>query len=64
VLGGLALNRICVTLLALRAPARATYFSHWMELTISVDAIAAGVLIFALAARIQPVFPEPAAETI
>lgn len=63
-LGGLALNRICVTLLALRAPAGATYFSHWMELTISVAAIAAGVLIFALAARILPVFPEPRAETI
>jgi len=35
-----------------------------MELTISVAAIAAGVLIFALTARILPVFPAPTAERI
>jgi hypothetical protein len=35
-----------------------------MELTISVAAIAAGVLILALTARILPGFPEPTAETI
>jgi Ni/Fe-hydrogenase subunit HybB-like protein len=56
VLVGLAVNRAGVAWLALKAPAGAAYFPHWMELVIAVAAIAAGVLIFVLAARFLPVF--------
>jgi Ni/Fe-hydrogenase subunit HybB-like protein len=56
VLVGLAVNRASVSWLALRAPAGAAYFPHWMELVIAIAAIAAGVLIFVLAARFLPVF--------
>ena len=64
VLVGLAINRTSVPLLALSAPAGATYSPHWMEYAVAVAAIAAGVLIFALAARFLPVFPEPKTEVI
>jgi len=63
VLGGLALNRTSVPLLALSAPGGAIYFPHWMEFAVAVASIAAGVLIFALAARFLPVFPEAEVET-
>jgi Ni/Fe-hydrogenase subunit HybB-like protein len=56
VLVGLAVNRAGVAWLALKAPAGAAYLPHWMELVIAVAAIAAGVLIFVLAARFLPVF--------
>jgi Ni/Fe-hydrogenase subunit HybB-like protein len=58
ILVGLGLNRASVAWLALRAPAGATYVPHWVELVIAVAAIAAGVLVFALAARFLPVFHE------
>jgi Ni/Fe-hydrogenase subunit HybB-like protein len=58
VLVGLALNRTSVALLAQSAPAGAAYFPHWIEIAIVVAAIAAGVLIFALAARFLPVLPD------
>jgi Ni/Fe-hydrogenase subunit HybB-like protein len=58
VLTGVALNRTNVAVLAYGAPAGATYFPHWMELVISVAAVAAGVLFFALAVRFLPILPE------
>lgn len=58
VLLGLALNRTNVALLAYQAPAGASYFPHWMEIVISLSAVAAGVLIFGLAIRFLPLFPE------
>jgi Ni/Fe-hydrogenase subunit HybB-like protein len=58
VLLGLGLNRLNVSLLGLRAPAGTAYFPHWIELVISLAAIAAGVLIFAVAARFLPIFQE------
>ncbi len=57
VLVGLALNRTNVALLALRAPAEATYSPHWMEFAVAIAAVAAGVTLFTLAARILPVMP-------
>ncbi len=57
ILLGLALNRTTVALLAQRAPAGATYVPHWMEITISVAAVAAGVLLFALAVHFLPILP-------
>jgi hypothetical protein len=60
VLAGVALNRTNVAVLAYGAPAGATYFPHWMEVLISVAAVAAGVLLFALAVRFLPILPEAA----
>lgn len=55
---GLGLNRMNVALLALQAPPGPEYLPHWIELTISLAAIAACVLLFALAERLLPVFQE------
>lgn len=60
---GLALNRSYITWFALRAPAGATYFPHWMELGITIAAFAAFILFFALGVRYLPIFPEHPAET-
>jgi hypothetical protein len=57
VLGGLCINRINVALLALAAPAGAAYAPHWMEVMIALAAVAAGILIFAVAAQFLPVLP-------
>jgi Ni/Fe-hydrogenase subunit HybB-like protein len=58
VLVGLGLNRVNVALLGLKAPAGAACFAHWVELVISVAAIAAGVLILAVAARFLSILQE------
>ncbi|MFC2029848.1 NrfD/PsrC family molybdoenzyme membrane anchor subunit [Chloroflexota bacterium] len=58
VLGGVALNRVNVALLAYGAPAGATYFPHWIEILISVAAVAAGILLFVLAVRFLPILPK------
>jgi Ni/Fe-hydrogenase subunit HybB-like protein len=54
ILVGLALNRSSIAWFALRAPAGATYFPHWMELGIAIAAIAFGVLFFTLGMRYVP----------
>jgi len=56
-LGGVALNRTNVALLAYQAPAGASYAPHWIEVTISVAAVAGGVLLFTLAVRFLPILP-------
>lgn len=56
-LAGVALNRTNVALLAYQAPAGASYAPHWIEVTISVAAVAAGVLLFTLAVRFLPILP-------
>jgi Ni/Fe-hydrogenase subunit HybB-like protein len=58
VLAGLLINRTNVSLLAQRAPAGPAYVPHWMEVTIALAAIAAGILLFALAARFLPILPQ------
>jgi Ni/Fe-hydrogenase subunit HybB-like protein len=58
VLLGLAVNRTGVALIAQSAPAGASYFPHWMEIVISVAAVAAGVLLFVLAVRFLPILPK------
>jgi hypothetical protein len=58
VLVGVALNRTNVALLAYQAPMGATYVPHWMEILISVAAVAAGILLFVLAAHFLPILPE------
>jgi len=62
VLVGLAVNRASVPLLALRASGGDVYFPHWIEFAVAVGSIAAGILMFVLAARFLPVFPEPKAD--
>ena len=64
VLVGLAINRTNVALLGLKAPGGAVYFPHWIEFAVAGASVAAGVLLFALAARLLPVFPEPQAEAV
>ena len=58
VLAGVALNRTNVAVFAYEAPAGAAYFPHWMEILVSVAAVAAGVLLFVLAVRYLPILPE------
>jgi Ni/Fe-hydrogenase subunit HybB-like protein len=62
VLVGLAITRANVALLALRSPTGAVYFPHWIEFAIAVASVAAGILLFTLAARSLPVFSKPQAE--
>ena len=57
VLVGLALNRVSVPLLALRAPAGASYFPHWIEFAMALASVVAGVVIFTLAVHFLPVLP-------
>jgi Ni/Fe-hydrogenase subunit HybB-like protein len=57
ILLGLALNRTSVALLAQTAQGAAVYHPHWIEITISLAAVAAGVLIFVVATRVLPVLP-------
>jgi len=57
ILLGLALNRTTVALLAQRVPTGATYVPHWMEIVISLAAVAAGILLFALAVHFLPILP-------
>lgn len=64
VLVGLALNRTSVPLLALKAPGGAVYFPHWIEFAVVVACVAAIVLLFDLAVRFLPVFPESKAEAV
>jgi Ni/Fe-hydrogenase subunit HybB-like protein len=58
VLTGLLINRTNVSLLAQRAPAGPAYVPHWMEVIIALAAVAAGILLFALAARFLPILPQ------
>lgn len=55
---GLAINRSSIAWFALRAPAGATYFPHWMEFGIVIAAVAFGILFFALGVRYLPAFRE------
>ncbi|MGD2039799.1 MAG: cytochrome c3 family protein, partial [Anaerolineae bacterium] len=56
--GGVGLNRTNVALLGYEAPGATAYVPHWIEIVISVAAIAAGILLFALAVRFLPILPQ------
>ena len=58
VLSGVALNRTNVAIFAYAATPGAVYSPHWMEILISVAAVAAGVVLFVLAVRFLPILPE------
>jgi Ni/Fe-hydrogenase subunit HybB-like protein len=57
VLVGMIINRSNVAFMALDAPARVTYFPHWIEIILSLAVVAVGVLLFSLAALFLPVLP-------
>ena len=62
VIVGLAFNRSAIAWFALRAPAGATYSPHWMELGITIAAVAFGILFLALGVRYLPTLREPVLE--
>jgi Ni/Fe-hydrogenase subunit HybB-like protein len=55
---GVFLDRLVVSWIGLAVPAWATYFPHWMEITISVGLIAGAILVYAVVARYFELFPE------
>lgn len=55
---GLAINRSSIALFALRAPAGAAYFPHWIEFGIVIGAVAFGILAFTLGVRYVPTLRE------
>jgi Ni/Fe-hydrogenase subunit HybB-like protein len=57
VLFGVLLNRANVALLAENAATGAQYVPYWMEIAISIAAIAGGVLLFGLAVCCLPILP-------
>jgi len=65
---GTILNRINVVLVGPRVPTgiahlpQPTYFPNWMEFAVTIGLVSGGVLLFALASRFLPIFPEEEAE--
>jgi Ni/Fe-hydrogenase subunit HybB-like protein len=57
VLFGVLLNRANVALLAENVTTGASYVPYWMEIAISIAAIAAGILLFGLAVCCLPILP-------
>jgi len=55
---GTALNRFNVTLTGQAVVEGASYFPHWIELTIQVGVLAAAILVWYLAASFLPIFEE------
>lgn len=60
VVGGVVLNRLNVGLFGMFAYTGPVYIPSWMELTITITLVTAGILAFGLAAKYLPVFPETA----
>ncbi|MBU0704850.1 MAG: Ni/Fe-hydrogenase cytochrome b subunit [Chloroflexi bacterium] len=66
---GTVLNRINVSLIAPQVPTgiahlpQPTYFPNWMEFALTIGLLSGGVLLFTLATRFLPIFPEEEAET-
>jgi Ni/Fe-hydrogenase subunit HybB-like protein len=57
VLAGVLLNRTTIALWAQNVPGGATYIPSWMEVVVSIAAIAAGILLFGLAVCLLPILP-------
>ena len=60
VLFGIVLNRLNVSMIGLYAFTGYIYYPSWMEILVSVTIISLGVLVFGLAAKHLPLFPEHA----
>jgi Ni/Fe-hydrogenase subunit HybB-like protein len=59
---GFVVGRLNVAVTGMERAAGVRYVPSWMELTVSVGLVAVGFAVFALAARLLPIFPEPASE--
>lgn len=57
-MGGLVLNRLNVGIFGMFAHTGVVYVPSWMEVTITIALVTAGVLVFGLAGKHLPVFPE------
>lgn len=55
---GVILNRLNVSIIGMSQAAKLPYFPSWMEITITLSIIAAGLLVFRLAVTYLSVFPE------
>jgi Ni/Fe-hydrogenase subunit HybB-like protein len=58
VLFGIVLNRLNVSMIGLYAHTGYIYYPSWMEVVVTVTIISFGVLVFGVAARNLPLFPE------
>jgi Ni/Fe-hydrogenase subunit HybB-like protein len=58
VLLGVILNRLNVTIFGMWASAGVSYFPTWMEFSITIGLISLGVLLYRLAVKFLPVFPD------
>ena len=62
VIVGLVLNRLNVGLIGIRVESWQSYFPSWMEFAISIGVVAAGLLLFSVAARHLPVYEHQSPE--
>jgi Ni/Fe-hydrogenase subunit HybB-like protein len=58
VLLGFVTNRLNVSITGMEAAARVRYIPKWTELAVTASIIATGFVIFALAVKYLPIFPE------
>jgi Ni/Fe-hydrogenase subunit HybB-like protein len=58
VLLGFVTNRLNVSITGMEAAARVRYIPKWTEVAVTASIIAAGFVIFALAVKYLPIFPE------
>ena len=58
VLLGFVTNRLNVSITGMEEAARVRYIPKWTELAVTASIIAAGFVIFALAVKYLPIFPE------
>jgi Ni/Fe-hydrogenase subunit HybB-like protein len=56
---GFVINRLNVSVTGMEGAAGVRYVPTWMEVTVSLGLVAIGFILFALAVRYLPVFPEP-----
>jgi Ni/Fe-hydrogenase subunit HybB-like protein len=59
---GFVTNRLNVSVTGMESAAGVQYVPSWMEITVSLGLVAMGFVLFTLAVRYLPVFPEPARE--
>lgn len=60
VLFGIVLNRLNVSMVGLYAHTGYIYFPSWMEIMVTVTIVSLGVLVFGVAAKHLPIFPDHA----
>ena len=61
VIGGVVLNRLNVGLIGIKVQSWQSYFPSWMEFAVTIGIVAAGLILFSVAARHLPVYEHPVA---